>query len=165
MQQPHMSIVIVFNILFSLQVIFSNKDRLARQVTLRTIMNTKLYIWSKRPFHIPPGYLRGFLNIIRVFICESKILQALLPKRKRTTLNKESSRERMGKKTQGQMILCGPFLTLEKECLDYLRKNENIYHILIVEYTLVDSYQTSLSIIFYKGFNKWESYMMRMCLP
>ena len=42
LQQQHMGIAITYGILLSLQEMFGDKDRLTRQVALRTIMNTKM---------------------------------------------------------------------------------------------------------------------------
>ena len=38
-------------------------------------------------------WLRGFSKIIKVFILQSRVLQAFLPKRRRITPNKENSRK------------------------------------------------------------------------
>ena len=52
---------------------------------------------------------------------EVKVLQAFLPRRRITTLNKESSRKGMREKTHGQWFLCDLLGHLKNECLECLR--------------------------------------------
>ena len=48
---------------------------------------------------------KGILKDYRMFIWNSRVLQVLQPRRRTTTLNKESSGEGIKEQTQGQVIL------------------------------------------------------------
>ena len=89
-----MSITMNFNILF---LVYNDYLVIRPSHDLKTIMNTKIYMIIEtlpNSFKMTKGILKGH----KVFLWESKVLQALLLKRKRTTPNKENSRK---KNTQG----------------------------------------------------------------
>ena len=63
-------------------------------------MNTSIHIILKTfPFSF--GMVKWILKDYKVFIWKSKVLQVLLPRRKITIPNKESSREEMREQAQG----------------------------------------------------------------
>ena len=66
-------------------------------------MNTSIHmILETLPlsFRMAKEILKGY----RVFIWKSKVFQVLLPRRRRTTLSKESLKEGIREKSQGQVI-------------------------------------------------------------
>ena len=65
---------------------------------------------------------KKILKDYRVFKWKSMVLQILLPRRRRTIPNKESSRERIREQTQGQVLPLWPFRTLAKECPVHLKE-------------------------------------------
>ena len=81
--------------IFSLKLkgLFGDKSKSTRQAALRTIMNTEIHVILE----ILPNSFRMSKKILKEWKgvhTEVKVLQALLPRRKRTNPNKESSRKR-----------------------------------------------------------------------
>ena len=66
-------------------------------------MNTSIHMILKTlPFFFEMA--KEILKDYRVFIWKSKVLRVLLSRRRRTILNKESPREGIREKAQGQVI-------------------------------------------------------------
>ena len=88
--------------IFSLKLkgLFGNKSKSTKQVALRTIMNTKIHVILEI-LSYSFGMGKKILKEWKGVHMEVKVLQALLPRRKRTTPNKESSRKRMREQTHG----------------------------------------------------------------
>ena len=80
-----------------LQGLFGNKGKSTKQISLKTIMNTKIPVILE----ILPdsfGIDKKILKESKDVHMEVKALQALLLRRRRITLNKESSRKGMKNK-------------------------------------------------------------------
>ena len=86
-----------------LQGLFSDKGKSTRQVALKTIMNTRIQVILEI---LPDSFQMGkkILKEWKGVHMEAKVLQALLPRRrrKRRTPNKESSRKGTREQTHGQ---------------------------------------------------------------
>ena len=77
-----------------LQGLFGDKNKSTRQVTLKTIMNTMIHVILEillDSFRMCKKIVKEWKSVHM----EVKVLQALLPRRRITTSNKESSRKGM----------------------------------------------------------------------
>ena len=83
-----------------LQGLFSDKGKSTKQVSLRTIMNTKIHVFLEIILD-SFGMGKKILNKWKDVHMEDKVLQALLPRRRTTPPNKESLRKGMRKQTHG----------------------------------------------------------------
>ena len=99
--------LLIWFIIFSLKLqwLFSDKGKSIKEVSLRIIMNTRIHVILK----ILLDYFGTNKKILKEWKgvhMEVKLIQALLPKRRRRTPNKESSRKWMKEQTHRQWLIC-----------------------------------------------------------
>ena len=81
-----------------LQGLFGGKGKSIKQVALKTIINTKIHVILEK---LPNPFGMG-KNILKEWKGVHIEVKVLLPRRRRTKPNKESSRKRVREKTHGQ---------------------------------------------------------------
>ena len=102
LQKQHISIVMVYDILFKV-AIFGDKVKSTRQISLRTIINTKIHAILEilpNSFEMSKRILKYYNGVYMV----AKVFLALLLRKRTITPNKKSSRKENKRVSSKAMI-------------------------------------------------------------